>query len=110
VRQAVCATPVPLGNGQSVTVTCSVGFAPWPLSAAWPSLGDWEQSVSLADRALYAAKGAGKNAWVGVLPGHEVERNGLHALLAGADPATLRPGCVQVLHSTPQPPDFSRRR
>ncbi len=110
VRQAVCATPVPLGNGQSVTVTCSVGFAPWPLSAAWPALGDWEQSVSLADRALYAAKAAGKNAWVGVLPGAEVERSGLHALLAGADPATLRPGCVQVLHSTPQPPDFGRRR
>ena len=110
VRQAVCASPVPLGNGQSVTVTCSVGFAPWPLSAAWPALGDWEQSVSLADRALYAAKGAGKNAWVGVLPGPEVDRNGLHALLAGADPDALRPGCVQVLHSTPRPPDFSRRR
>ena len=35
-----------------------------PLSRNWPTLGDWDQSVSLADRALYAAKAMGKNAWV----------------------------------------------
>jgi len=108
IRGNVAETPVALGNGQSVSITCSVGLAPWPLSPRWPSMGDWEQSVNLADMALYAAKDAGKNAWVGVMPGPEVDRPSLRSLLAGAMPDELRPGTVEVLHSTASMPRFQR--
>lgn len=108
IRRIIADAPVQLDSGWSLQVTGSVGLAPWPLSARWPALGDWEQSVSLADRALYAAKAAGKNAWVAVLPGPEVDRSALRSLLAGAAPDALRPGTIRVLHSTKSAPVFSR--
>ena len=47
-----------LSHGAVLSITCSIGFAPWPFSAAWPALGDWQQTSALADRCLYAAKAA----------------------------------------------------
>ncbi|HUJ27836.1 MAG TPA: diguanylate cyclase, partial [Myxococcales bacterium] len=42
----------------AISITCSVGVAPFPL-------GDltWSEVVEMADRGLYAAKRAGKNCW-----------------------------------------------
>lgn len=108
-RRAICDTPFLLSSGLHLAVTCSIGFAPWPFSPACPAIGDWEQSVELADRALYAAKAGGKNAWVGLLPGPAADRTTVQALLAGAAPERLADGAVQVPHSTPEPPDFEPR-
>lgn len=109
IRASVADTPMMLANnGHTVPITCSIGVAPWPLSPLWPSLGDWEQSVSLADMALYAAKAAGKNAWVGLVPGPDGDRSSLLSLLAGAIPEETPPGSVRVLHSTTEPPRFNR--
>ena len=94
-----------LSHGAALSITCSIGFAPWPFSAAWPALGDWQQTSALADRCLYAAKAAGRNAWVGVVPGRAPDRRHLQALLAGADPYTLG-GSVRVLHSGREAPVF----
>jgi len=99
IRRSMADAPVQLQSGRELAVTCSIGFAQWPLSPQWPALGDWEQSVSLADRALYAAKDAGKNAWVGVAAGPAVDRACLQQLLAGVPPQLLHAGCVDVLHS-----------
>lgn len=107
VRRSLADRPVQLRNGGKLDCSCSVGFAPWPLSRNWPSLGDWDQSVSLADRALYAAKAMGKNAWVGVVPAEDLDRATLMALLAGTAPGDLPPGSVQVLHSGDAPPSFA---
>ncbi|MET0289296.1 MAG: GGDEF domain-containing protein, partial [Pseudoxanthomonas sp.] len=51
-----------------ITMTASVGFSCWPfLPGADPTRsGDWQDALSLADRAMYAAKHAGRNAWVGL--------------------------------------------
>ena len=47
-------------------VTASIGFAVFP-----PRQGgdgwDWNAVLQLADAALYAAKSAGRNTWVGVI-------------------------------------------
>ena len=108
IRRSIADTVVTLANGHDVAITVSIGLAPWPLSTRWPSMGDWEQSVRLADLGLYAAKAAGKNAWVGVVPGPRLDRSNLQSLLGGAVPEQLAPGSVEVLHSTASPPRFLR--
>ncbi len=99
IRGAVADTPMALASGHALAVTCSIGFAQWPFSQRWPALGDWEHSVTLADRALYAAKAAGKNAWIGLAAGAAAERGCLQQLLAGGAPDELPSDCVEVLHS-----------
>ena len=107
IRRSLADQPVQLRNGARLEVTCSIGVAPWPLSRSWPSLGDWDQSVSLADRALYAAKGLGKNAWVAVIPSEDIDRSTLMSLLAGTPPDELPAGAVDVLHSGAVAPSFA---
>jgi diguanylate cyclase (GGDEF)-like protein len=65
VRAAVAAQPVVLGDGRAVRLTVSLGFAPLPFySDGVPD--DWHGVIDVADRALYAAKHAGRDAWAGV--------------------------------------------
>ncbi|MDR6990471.1 diguanylate cyclase [Luteimonas sp. 3794] len=107
MRSTIADTPIALAHGATLRMTCSIGFAPWPLSIAWPTLGDWQQTIALADRCLYAAKDAGRDAWVGLVPGPDADRPRLQALLSGADPATLG-DAVRLLYSTAMPPRFER--
>lgn len=107
IRATIADTPVTLAHGATLRMTCSIGFAPWPFAGAWPTLGDWQQSTAIADRCLYAAKDAGRDAWVGLVPGPGADRPRLQALLSGADPSTLG-DAVHVLHSTGSPPRFVR--
>ncbi|MBB3344773.1 ligand-binding sensor domain-containing diguanylate cyclase [Luteimonas sp. RC10] len=105
IRDTVAAEPVTLAHGAPLPLTCSIGFAPWPFASAWPTLGDWQQTSALADRCLYAAKAAGRDAWVGLVPTPTPRRHQLHALFAGADPADLGES-VRCLYSTAAPPTF----
>lgn len=104
LRQAVASAPVEIAAGHSLWLTVSVGFAPWPIDRHRPEAGGWELSISLADRALYAAKRSGKNAWIGMLPGDSFDRDCVQLLASGVAPSELRSGCLRVVHSTPEPP------
>ncbi|SDD47474.1 ligand-binding sensor domain-containing diguanylate cyclase [Aquimonas voraii] len=84
IRLAIAHEPLHLRSGRSLSLSCSIGFAPWPLAASWPALGEWEQSVNLADQALYEAKRRGKNGWVGLQTSSDVSRPNLLALLAAS--------------------------
>jgi predicted signal transduction protein with EAL and GGDEF domain len=66
VRVAVEGFPFELGDGDTTRLTCSVGFACWPFVREHPDLLTWEQVVSVADRAMYAAKYTRRNAWLGL--------------------------------------------
>ena len=56
-----------LGNGHVGRLSGSIGFAMYPFSPLKRTgLLNWEQVVVVADRASYAAKKSGRNAWVGV--------------------------------------------
>jgi len=52
------------GDGEPLSV--SVGFACFPFFPGGTMPGSWQDAVALADRALYAAKHAGRDAWVGI--------------------------------------------
>jgi|GEM_PF-631473 len=49
-------------------VTCSVGFAPYPIFEGPDFSITIEDHVDLADQAMYLAKGGGRNTWRGVEP------------------------------------------
>ncbi len=76
VRAMIENTTFDLGDGQVAHITCSIGFTCYPASTPTLLGLSLEQVVSLADRALYAAKKAGRNAWVGLLgvPGASLEQ------------------------------------
>jgi predicted signal transduction protein with EAL and GGDEF domain len=61
----VAETPFALPGGGQLTVRCSVGFAALPLVAADRHAFGWEDTVAIADEALYEAKAAGRDAWAG---------------------------------------------
>ena len=53
----------------TLRVTCSIGYATYPFADQQPDLYGAEELVELADHALYLAKNAGRNGWVGVRHG-----------------------------------------
>lgn len=65
IRTAVQKNRFAGADGQTITCTCSLGFA------ALPDTGDagnlsWEAVVSMADLCMYAAKRSGRNRWIGM--------------------------------------------
>jgi diguanylate cyclase (GGDEF)-like protein len=64
VRATVAKKIFRVGEGVVARTTCSIGFAPYPFIASAPWRLDWEQSLTLADAALYQAK-RDRNTWVG---------------------------------------------
>lgn len=64
VRSAVAEHPFDLGGGRTLRRTCSIGAAAFPFVPAAPDGVSWEQTVALADEALYDAKRTGRDRWV----------------------------------------------
>lgn len=69
VRRRVAEHPFRLSSGETVRLTCSIGFGLFPLSEDEPELLGWEQVLALADHALYRAKQSGRNRAVGYIRG-----------------------------------------
>ncbi|RVT85039.1 ligand-binding sensor domain-containing diguanylate cyclase [Inhella crocodyli] len=68
-RCAVADEPFIIPDGEPLRVTCSIGFACYPLDPAEPRGAPWSAVLAVADAALYAAKREGRNRWVGVVQG-----------------------------------------
>ncbi|VXB30018.1 conserved exported hypothetical protein [Luteimonas sp. 9C] len=67
LRAVVANAPFDFDGGQAV-LSVSIGFACWPTA---PPVGlakkdRWREAVDLADRALYASKRGGRDAWTGL--------------------------------------------
>ena len=58
LRQTVCSTPVPLSDGHSISVSCSLGLAH---SHGQDDILDATRLIGRADAALYRAKAQGRN-------------------------------------------------
>ncbi|MEF8723025.1 MAG: two-component regulator propeller domain-containing protein [Candidatus Accumulibacter delftensis] len=66
-RAAVADQAFQLDDGRFLSKTCSIGFCCFPLSTQHAATLDWATAVNIADAALYAVKGAGRNGWLGAL-------------------------------------------
>jgi diguanylate cyclase (GGDEF)-like protein len=69
ILDIMASEPFDLGHGVRVRKTCSVGWAPFPWSRAAYEAVCAEETIELADTALYRAKAEGRNQGVGILPG-----------------------------------------
>ena len=73
------------GDGLRLPLTCSVGLAEYPLFHDSPHELGWEQTVELADAALYWVKANGRDGWAALRPTEYSERaNLLQSLQSGA--------------------------
>ena len=52
---------------ESLNLTCSIGIACFPFIQNNFSTLTWQQTLNIADQALYAAKNNGRNAWVSLI-------------------------------------------
>ena len=55
-----------IADGNSIKMTCSIGFACFPDTQGEPAILSWNQVIDVADICLYAAKKSQRNAWIGV--------------------------------------------
>ena len=90
VHKAVGETHYFLPDGDTQRISCSIGFAEYPFIAGAPDRVDWEMIVNLADHALYAAKGAGRDRWYGLRPGPKFDAATIRDDLAKGLPACLK--------------------
>jgi diguanylate cyclase (GGDEF)-like protein len=75
VLEVMSAEPFDLGHGIAVRKTCSIGWAAYPwFREAYEALCA-EESIALADAALYRAKSRGRNQAIGIVPSETAARN-----------------------------------
>jgi diguanylate cyclase (GGDEF)-like protein len=104
VRSAVAKQIFRVGDGQVARTSCSIGFAQAPFVPGYPQHLDWEQSLSIADVALYEAK-RNRNSWVGWSgTGKAAELPSIPAALA-ADAAALEAQGFLVVRRRPWNPE-----
>ena len=101
LRGVVAEQPFEIGDGKSLPVTCSIGFASFPFYADEPRLASWSEVTRLADQALYVAKEGGRNRWSGIEARGAV-RDRTHFEQICRDPkAAESAGEVTVLRASP---------
>ena len=95
-----------LGAGRSLQVTASIGFVAFPLDRQHPRAWDWQDCLTLADSALYAAKARGRDGYVGASAANGLLPQDLPRELA----AWERPGPLQThFGAGPEPTAVPRR-
>lgn len=102
--EAIGGEPFRTGADRASTVTCSIGWAPFPWSAEDPDAVLFEEVLSLADHALYLAKREGRNRAVGVFPGRAGAEEVAERILREDAPLHSLEGMQVELVWTPGPP------
>jgi len=88
VRVSVSKRIFRVGDGQIARTSCSIGFAPFPFIVGHPRVLDWEETLGIADTALYEAK-ADRNTWVGWSGADKIATLPSVTAALAADPAGL---------------------
>lgn len=99
LRTAVAGAPGDTQAGGRGGISVSIGFACHPFLPGSAASGGWQEAITLADRALYAAKRGGRDAWVG-LWGHAHRQATVESVLADPERHAAL-GDITVLSSRP---------
>ena len=75
ILEVIAVEPFDLGQGIRVKKTCSVGWAAYPWSRGAFEAICAEESIALADVALYRAKALGRNQGVGIIATDAASQN-----------------------------------
>jgi diguanylate cyclase (GGDEF)-like protein len=85
IRRKVAEHVFDAGEGIHLPLTCSIGLAEYPLFRDAPHELGWEQTVELADAALYWVKNNGRDGWAALRPSDYSDRASLlDSLQSGA--------------------------
>jgi predicted signal transduction protein with EAL and GGDEF domain len=101
MRAVVAEAPFLTEGGKLLTVTCSIGFACLPYLPWRPHSLGWQDVVRLADLALYTAKRAGRDAWVGLHATEEAQPESLLATVYGGPQRAAREGEIRTTSNKP---------
>ncbi|HEX4910420.1 MAG TPA: two-component regulator propeller domain-containing protein [Permianibacter sp.] len=71
IRSVISDQPLTLKNGSRLSISCSIGYAAFPLHLDMVNAYTCEQVLQVADCLLYAAKHSGRNHWVGATSARE---------------------------------------
>lgn len=63
IRQNIEDSLFDIGGNQRINRTCSLGISTFPFSTTDVDFTSWEQTLFLADTALYRSKNGGRNKW-----------------------------------------------
>ncbi len=96
-----------VGSGRIAHTTCSIGFACYPFAQADIGQHSWESVMSVADRALYAAKRTGRNAWVGLRTTDDSIPTDLPAISKERTRELVEKGSLEILTSIPESRDIA---
>ncbi len=103
IRQGIADHRFDLGNGRSVNLTCSIGYAQYPVFPDNTRKVHWEEVINLADHCLYAAKHTWRNAWIGVSLADTPPPDKLPDRISQALPDLVRAGYLEAHSSHPDP-------
>jgi len=109
LAESICASVAnmvyPIGGGQTARTSCSIGIAQFPFIPSKPRMLDWEETLSIADIALYEAKRE-RNHWLGLAGTDKTaEYPSVKAALAHGLAASEREGTIIVRRRTVNPDD-----
>jgi len=102
VRALLSGEAFVLDGDRRVQCTCSIGFARLPFIPAHAEALGWGDVVATADAALYAAKRAGRNAWVGLEAGPNARPETLKQALPFWPQAALQSGEFEISTNLPR--------
>ncbi len=87
-----------LPSGESIKMTCSIGYAQFPFNPNRPDLLNWEQVLRLADAGVYEAKQAGRDRIMLVSSGINLVQHSTFdvASILNDFPQAIEKGLVQV--------------
>lgn len=102
VLDVMSSEPFDLGHGVAVNKTCSIGWASYPWCRGSYEALCAEESIVLADAALYKAKALGRNQGIGIVPGDGARQDpqaiNLESVREGKPPIsrTIRTLCPEL--------------
>jgi len=104
IRETVATHPFHVGASEPLQMTCSTGFAEYPLFIDGRMPLGWESTVELADLALYYVKAHGRDGWAAYRPTERTDAGTVLRDLQTDSERMIREGRIALIGSIPPPP------